>query len=456
MAKQIEERSARSDRAARRELEGRRPGDGSAREAGGSFDLWPVLARRVGLLALHLLPLLALLAPLGAPAPALAVLASDGSGSASRQTSTLGLTTAELTLHALLGEFRGFLGTPIDATHFITAQHIGIAAGDTITFSGGPNVGTYSIASWADDPGSDLRIVTITGTFQNWVSLNGSGYEASKTATIFGRGGVPGEEVAVGSELKGWTAAVADGQISWGRNVVTGTLNANQLYARFEINGLPTEAGLTAGDSGGPWFAADGQGLMRLIGISFGATGPYQYDVSGSPSGSSFEGALFDLGGLWVGSPGNAVYIPENPVNVPGVGVASRISDRIGWISTLIDLSTEDTDRDGVANQFDNCPWTANANQLDNGGLGTTTTPDGIGNACQCGDVTGEGQVNDTDAAFIKRQALGLAAVLFLVPDNCDVTGDGACNGTDATLIRHAAAGAVSPLFGQHCPNAMP
>ena len=110
--------------------------------------------------------------------------------------------------------------------------------------------------------------------------------------------------------------------------------------------------------------------------------------------------------------------------------VASRISDRIGWISTVVDLSTDDTDRDGIANQFDNCPFLANASQADNGGLGFSTTPDGIGNACQCGDVTGEGQVNDTDAAFIKRHALGLAAPLFLVPNNCDVTGDGLCNGT--------------------------
>jgi len=424
---------------------GRRPG----RTARGGRSLHGIAL----LPALMLLSAASLLVPMR---DAGAILASDGSPTAIRQTSTQGLTTAELALRALLGEFRGFLGTPIDPTHFITAQHIGIDPSDTITFAGGPNVGTYAIAGWADDPGSDLRVVTIVGTFQDWVSLNGSGYEANKTATIFGRGGAPGLEIFVGSELKGWSAAPADGAISWGRNVVTGTLNTNQIYARFEINGLPTEAGLTAGDSGGPWFAADGQGLMRLVGISFGATGPYQLDVAGAPNGSAFEAALFDLGGLWVGAPGNAVFIPENPVNVPGVGVASRISDRIGWISTLIDLSTEDTDRDGIANQFDNCPWTANASQLDNGGLGSTTAPDGIGNACQCGDVTGEGQVNDTDAAFIKRHALGLSAALFLVPDNCDVTGDGSCNGSDATLIRHAAAGTVSPLFGQHCPNARP
>ena len=107
-------------------------------------------------------------------------------------------------------------------------------------------------------------------------------------------------------------------------------------------------------------------------------------------------------------------------------------------------------------NEFDNCPFVSNPGQEDVGGLGFANPPDGIGNVCQCGDGTGEGQANATDAAFIKRQALGLAAPLFLVPDNCDVSGNEKCNGTDATLIVHAALGNVSPLFGQNCPSALP
>lgn len=394
---------------------------------------------------------------LGLSSPtAYAILANDGSALATRLTSTQGLTVNELALYSRLGRFRGFLGTPIDATHFITAQHIGIALTDTITFTEGPNVGSYSIVSWGDDPGSDLRIVKIAGTFADWVHLYGSGTETNKTATIFGRGGAPQTSVYIGAGLKGWTATASDGQISWGRNVVAGTLGSNQIYARVEINGLPQEAGLTSGDSGGPWFAPDGQGYLRLIGISYAASGPYRYDVAGAPSGTPFEAALVDMGGLWVGTGGSAAFVAENPVNIPSQIIASRISDRISWISTQINLVVDDTDLDGVLDQFDNCPFIANSNQLDNGGLGSSTTPDGIGNACQCGDVTGEGQVNDTDASSIKRQALGLAAPLLMVPNNCDVTGDGKCNGTDATLIRQAAVGSVSPLFGQNCRNAVP
>lgn len=383
------------------------------------------------------------------------VLVNQGGPFAVRITSTIELTAEELEVYALLGRFRGFLGTPIDATHFISAQHIGIAPTDTIEFTQGPNAGTYGILGWADDPGSDLRIVAINGTFQQWVALNGNGFEANRTATIFGRGGPP-LGLVLTDELKGWTAGALDGAISWGRNVVVGTLGGNQIYSRFDRSGLLHESGLTVGDSGGPWFAPDSQGQLRLIGISASVTGPFQMDVAGVPSGVVFEAALLDTGGLWVGAQASATFVPENPADVPSIAVASRISNRIAWIGTQIVIPPEDSDLDGVLDQFDNCPFVANANQADNGGLGVGTTPDGIGNACQCGDVTGEGQVTDTDAYFIKRKSLGLSASLFLVPNHCDVSGDGRCSGVDATLVRHAAAGNGPALFGQNCPHARP
>ncbi|HPG26420.1 MAG TPA: thrombospondin type 3 repeat-containing protein [Myxococcota bacterium] len=388
--------------------------------------------------------------------PSTAILQTDGSPAAARVTTSSGLSTSELEAYELQGRFRGFLGTPIDPTHFLTAQHVGISASDTISFSQGPNLGTYAILGWYDDPGSDLRIVEIDGTFSAWAALNAAPDEIGKVATIFGRGGSPSGPVSVGGELKGWTAAAPDGAISWGRNVIAGTSSGNQIYARFERNGLPTEAGLSNGDSGGAWFVEDALGVTRLAGLSFSVTGPFQFDASGNPDGNVFRAVLYDIGGLWFGYPGNEIFIPENPVDVNGVGIASRVSDRIAWIESVVPISATDLDGDGIPDDQDNCPFVANASQSDNGGLGFTTLPDGIGDACQCGDVTGEGQVNDTDAAFIKRWALGLPAPLFLVPNNCDVSGEGVCNGTDGTLIRHAAAGAPPILFGQYCRNATP
>lgn len=396
-----------------------------------------------------------LVAPL-LPEIASAIVQTDGGPVASRVISTATLSPAEARASALQGRFRGFLGTPISEHYFLTAQHIGISPTDTIDFTQGPNAGSYSIVTWHDDPLSDLRIVEIDGTFDDWALLNAASNEPGQRVIIFGRGGAPSGTVSVEGELKGWTAAGPDGQVSWGQNEVTGTFGLNQVYARFDRFGLQNEGGLTVGDSGGAWFYVDAIGVSRLLAISFAVTGPFQRDAGGAPDGVPFEAALYDIGGLWVGSPGGETFVPNNPVDIPGVLFGTRVSQSIGWIESIVPISVEDSDSDGVPDSQDNCPFVSNADQADSGGLGFGNTPDGIGNACQCGDVTGEGQANDTDAVFIKRQALGLAAPLFLVPDNCDVNGDGRCSGIDATLLRHAASGAPPETFGQSCPNALP
>ncbi len=102
----------------------------------------------------------------------------------------------------------------------------------------------------------------------------------------------------------------------------------------------------------------------------------------------------------------------------------------------------------------DNCPFVAN-DQADSGGI-NTTTPDGIGDACQCGDVTGNGIVNGQDGNAIQRHGLGLEPnPLFANPGNCDVTGNDACDGQDANAVKRVALGETSPLFGQNCHSAL-
>jgi hypothetical protein len=44
-----------------------------------------------------------------------------------------------------------------------------------------------------------------------------------------------------------------------------------------------------------------------------------------------------------------------------------------------------DCDDDSIPDAQDNCPLVANTDQADDGGI-NTHTPDGIGNACQCGE----------------------------------------------------------------------
>jgi purple acid phosphatase-like protein/calcineurin-like phosphoesterase family protein/TAT (twin-arginine translocation) pathway-exported protein len=113
-----------------------------------------------------------------------------------------------------------------------------------------------------------------------------------------------------------------------------------------------------------------------------------------------------------------------------------------------------DSDCDGFDDPADNCALRANPGQQDRGGV-ASTAPDGIGDACQCGDVTGNGIVNGQDANAIQRHGLGLEPnPLFAEPGNCDVTGNALCNGQDANAVKRAALGHPSPLFGQNCHNA--
>lgn len=120
------------------------------------------------------------------------------------------------------------------------------------------------------------------------------------------------------------------------------------------------------------------------------------------------------------------------------------------------DTSQADCDDDGVPDAADNCPLVPNADQLDSGGL-NTSTPDGIGDACQCGDVTGNGIVNGQDGHAIRNHGLGLQPnPTFRVPGNCDVTGSGSCNGQDGNEVTAAALGLAAPLYAQSCQNADP
>ncbi len=113
-----------------------------------------------------------------------------------------------------------------------------------------------------------------------------------------------------------------------------------------------------------------------------------------------------------------------------------------------------DWDGDGVADAADNCPYAVNPIQEDGGGLNTATA-NGVGDACECGDVSGNGKVNGQDAHAIRRYGLGNPSnPLFELACNCDVSGSGTCNGQDAAAVSRAVLGlAPNPLFANGCES---
>ena len=112
----------------------------------------------------------------------------------------------------------------------------------------------------------------------------------------------------------------------------------------------------------------------------------------------------------------------------------------------------QDADSDGIVDPLDNCMHTPNPSQADSGGL-FGPSADGIGDACQCGDVTDDGEVDLLDLATYER---GLANLLptTLDEDKCSVVGGRTdCDPNDRQTLRQAIVGTGSGL-GQVCQSA--
>ncbi|MFQ5697976.1 MAG: M28 family peptidase [Myxococcota bacterium] len=83
----------------------------------------------------------------------------------------------------------------------------------------------------------------------------------------------------------------------------------------------------------------------------------------------------------------------------------------------------------------DNCRFRPNPAQEDHGGQ-AGAIPDGIGDACQCGDNNGDGIVNITDRVLLARSLGGLPPGVD--PDKCNVSGTDPtlCNVTDDVVMQ--------------------
>jgi hypothetical protein len=218
--------------------------------------------------------------------------------------------------------YGAFLGTPIGPFYFVTAQHIGIQS-NTLTYHGVD----YSVVRWFDDPASDLRIFEVSQPFPSYAPLYSASNEVGQTLVVIGRGTQRGDPVYLGNTLLGWYWGTQDSVQRWGENQVTGVQD-NLLFATFDQNGTSNEAHLSAGDSGGAFFIND-NGTWKLAGINYAVDGPYHF----SPGDSGFVGALFDTRGLY---DADGQFI-SGAAPVPSAMYATRISNRLSWIRSVID-----------------------------------------------------------------------------------------------------------------------
>lgn len=113
-------------------------------------------------------------------------------------------------------------------------------------------------------------------------------------------------------------------------------------------------------------------------------------------------------------------------------------------------LVTFDSGMNAASGVDDNCPWVDNPFQEDWAGV-ATPVPDGIGNHCQCGDVTDDGAVNGSDRQLLRE---ALAEITTLGPtalDKCTAAGvPGDCDVLSVAVITRALA-SLDPGVAQIC-----
>ena len=99
----------------------------------------------------------------------------------------------------------------------------------------------------------------------------------------------------------------------------------------------------------------------------------------------------------------------------------------------------------------DNCPGIQNSLQTDTGGL---AGPDGMGDACQCGDPTNDGLVTAADLAQMRDQRVGTLSELTN-PKRCSVRSDGLCAMSDLVVLdRTLSNSALDPGLAPTCQAA--
>ncbi len=174
--------------------------------------------------------------------------------------------------------------------------------------------------------------------------------------------------------------------------------------------------------------------------------------VTGGDSGAS--PAFTDLAGQFTISPlvpGVYDVVLEHtgfvPQHVTGIVTPAGAPVNIGTFT----LTALDTDADGIPDLSDDCPTVPDPGQQDLGGVGVGSPPDGVGDACQCGDVNGDGRVTLGDAVLVQRASLSPPTATLPHPELCDVGSSAACTLADAVIIRRALLSPPTATIGASC-----
>jgi hypothetical protein len=109
----------------------------------------------------------------------------------------------------------------------------------------------------------------------------------------------------------------------------------------------------------------------------------------------------------------------------------------------------DDVDSDGIQDLADNCPFIVNASQLNRGSyLSAEEESDFLGDACQCGEGSGDGAVFEVDFEIIRDYLTGKIAapgIAAAIEERCSVVGTTECNMQDLLYLRLAIGAGNTP-----------
>ncbi len=205
------------------------------------------------------------------------------------------------------------------------------------------------------------------------------------------------------------------------------------------------------------WF--DPPAFNALGGLAFNGAplaGPLGIFTGGQPSD-----AVVQVGDALFGSTVTGVQVGRQGLNDAGqIAFWYALADgRTGYARANRlpgCANAADDDGDGVPNCLDNCRNEPNPSQSDVGGIGAAAPPDGIGDACQCGDVSGNGRVTPADATLVTRSLLTPPTATLARPDLCNVGGNAACTTADAVILTRSLLVPPTATLQLVCPAALP
>ena len=115
-----------------------------------------------------------------------------------------------------------------------------------------------------------------------------------------------------------------------------------------------------------------------------------------------------------------------------------------------------DPDADGFLSPCDSCKYVHDTDQADRGRVGAGVG-DGIGDACQCTELTGDGSVGAADVTRLRQHLAGIGAPLSGAPlTRCSaIGGPNECTVRTLSVLRRALA-AQGPGVAQVCDAAVP